>query len=268
MIVVLGHSFCTWPINLVEKLGFMQEVIYSFHMPLFFIASGFVFHRAGSFAELTRKKFSRLFVPWLFFCLLSVAFRILCSPFTRSGSLDLVEAGSNILRGDYYWFLYSLMCILVICNLVRNDKALCVLSLCFAAISLHYEMTNLYFVALGRAVYYLPFFVLGSFLRHFYGHIVSPLQKPKIYLSVMLLAACYTCLMPLREDACSVSRYIVPIVGSLFVWCLACLCKSGVQTLFGHFGRYSLQYYLNHLLIMLPCYYAAKLITPPLFCGC
>ena len=30
-----------------------------------------------------------------------------------------------------------------------------------------------------------------------------------------------------------------------------------------HFGHYSLQYYLNHLLIMLPVYYVAKFMPIP-----
>lgn len=58
-----------------------------------------------------------------------------------------------------------------------------------------------------------------------------------------------------------IQKYIVPLSGSGFVWGAASILAGSArpQNLtkpLVYFGRYSLQYYLNHLLIMLPLYYA------------
>lgn len=56
-LVVLGHVVSS---NTTTKL-----VLYSFHMPLFFILSGFFFSMNGGGVEQTRKKFMSLIVPFL-----------------------------------------------------------------------------------------------------------------------------------------------------------------------------------------------------------
>ncbi len=83
-------------------------------------------------------------------------------------------------------------------------------------------------------------------------------------MAVFLL--CYVGLMMAREAWRGIALYAVPLAGSLLVWGIACLCTSTpLQRVLAHFGRYSLQYYLNHLLIMLVFYIlASKLPVCPL----
>lgn len=56
LLVILGHSFCSHPLNLAEKLPLLGEVVRSFQMPLFFVASGFLFStRGGALHSYARK---------------------------------------------------------------------------------------------------------------------------------------------------------------------------------------------------------------------
>ncbi len=165
ILVILGHSFCLYPIDLVASLGDIQKVIYSFHMPLFFIASGFVFHRASSMRELVGKKCRRLFVPWLVFCVLSLALRVVFSSFTHHGAVDVAEAVGNIVQGKSYWFLYSLMCLLLLCQVVKRDMVLWLLAVASVALGMCCNLLGFEPFTLGRTAYYLPFFVFGTVLR-------------------------------------------------------------------------------------------------------
>ena len=58
LLVLIGHT---------EQLpSSVRELIYAFHMPLFFFLSG-VFFKLRSFREVVSKGLRQLIVPWLFF---------------------------------------------------------------------------------------------------------------------------------------------------------------------------------------------------------
>ena len=58
----------------------------------------------------------------------------------------------------------------------------------------------------------------------------------------------------------AINFYVVTLSGSLLTWGIAIWLSQWKMSVFKHFGHYSLQYYLNHLLIMLPIYYIVNLI--------
>ena len=74
ILVMLGHQ--NLPIN---------TLIYSFHMPLYFIISGF-FYREKSILPSIKKDFRRLFVPYIFACTLITGNELLTSIVKRDNS--------------------------------------------------------------------------------------------------------------------------------------------------------------------------------------
>ena len=66
-LVVLGH---------VQSIYFVNEIIFSFAMPVFFFLSGYTFERSAkaSFADLFRKKFRSLIIPYIGFSAILFAF--------------------------------------------------------------------------------------------------------------------------------------------------------------------------------------------------
>jgi len=67
MLVLMGH--------LLRYGSFPSRVIFNFHMPLFFFASGLFFRPEGiaSMRELIGKIVRNLGIPWVYFCLICVA---------------------------------------------------------------------------------------------------------------------------------------------------------------------------------------------------
>lgn len=58
LLVVVGHSHCV--------TGLVHQIIYSFHMPLFFIFAGWFYKERGIAASM-KKDFMRLIIPYLVF---------------------------------------------------------------------------------------------------------------------------------------------------------------------------------------------------------
>lgn len=78
LLVVYGHNF---PIT--------EQFIYTFHMPLFFMVSGFFFPKELDFSVL-RKRFKTLLVPYFFWAFLLFLFWLIIGrQMGRSGSEDL-----------------------------------------------------------------------------------------------------------------------------------------------------------------------------------
>lgn len=78
LLTITGHT-----IN-----GAFRDMIYSFHMPLFFMLSGYTFKPLeGRFLPALRKDFKRLAVPVLFVCLLQLGFNTLTAPASFPGQL-------------------------------------------------------------------------------------------------------------------------------------------------------------------------------------
>lgn len=135
--VVLGHMAS--PIS-----GF----IYSWHIPLFFFASGILINRSGDISESVKKDFKRLIVPFLVFSFIGLFFEnikrlILPSYPFASGNLNIGKEILGILfwmdyshlhhYGFTLWFLPALFwaknVYLVLCKYIKDNRILTVVSL-------------------------------------------------------------------------------------------------------------------------------------------
>ena len=107
LLVVLGHS------AICDEL---HSAIYSFHMPLFFMISGYFYYNQPIHSFIN-KTCSRLIIPWLFFVLLNISF----SCFLKSVStMHLVESVIETIRGisfldeDCYFLFRSIWFLVVL----------------------------------------------------------------------------------------------------------------------------------------------------------
>ncbi len=262
LLVILGHSFCTYPIDINSEFPLLGEIVRSFQMPLFFMASGFLFNVHGSFNDFIKKKFWRLIVPWIGFSFVTVMLRTVFSSFTRSGEINLIASLFDIVQGHCYWFLYALTLIMIVCRLIMKPSALIILSILSVALCTLSDIRDVTYFEMGRIVYFFPYFCAGMFLRRYYEMVLNWSMRNLVIL-VFVLFLIYTAAMSTQNEYLV---YIVTLSGSFLTWSVARLLSRKDMALLKHFGKYSLQYYLNHLLIMLPCYYLAKYVsTPPPF---
>jgi fucose 4-O-acetylase-like acetyltransferase len=265
LLVILGHSFCSFPFNINAGLPpILGEIVRSFQMPVLFIASGFLFHSNDSFKVFIKKKVSRLIIPWITFSIITVLLRFIFGSFTQSGNINLLDATLDIVQGHYYWFLYALMIIMIVCRVVNNRAVLIGLALLSILFCLTTEIKNVHVFEIGRIVYFFPYFYIGVLVRQNYERFLTLNLRSHIII-IMALAVLYIASMLIYENSEFVSFYIAALSGSLLTWGIAVMLRHKRMSLLKHFGHYSLQYYLNHLLIMLPVYYMVMFIPiPPL----
>ena len=127
VLVVIGHYIPdTRPIWYWE----MRSVIYSFHMPLFMFASGFVYiatKREEGYCKFLKKKVKRLMIPYLTVSVLIVSIK-LCTqgqayvenPVTIQSYLKIFYLPE---AGYFLWFIWALWWMFVIIPLFNTPVA-------------------------------------------------------------------------------------------------------------------------------------------------
>ena len=97
LLIVLGHNY-----GIKDTAPFLFQVVFSFHVPLFFFLAGFVFHTPSSFTKLLERKFHSLMLPFLFTNFLIFLANSLFS------KMDLLVAFKRMLKASLYaggWYL-------------------------------------------------------------------------------------------------------------------------------------------------------------------
>lgn len=84
LLVVLGHA---------SRSASLVSWIFSFHMPLFFIISGMLFHER-QFLDSFKKKVTRLLIPYLFFGIVTFVYWALIERRFRVGGCSYVFVNS------------------------------------------------------------------------------------------------------------------------------------------------------------------------------
>jgi len=112
-LMVFGHI--TYVGGATELLTLIKAFIYTFHMPIFFILSGFFFSFNSELDIRTKKLFRRLVVPYVAFISLYLMGLIAANYFgfqtTNTGPTDLIKFIETIIIHPIggYWFLHSLI---------------------------------------------------------------------------------------------------------------------------------------------------------------
>ncbi len=128
--VVAGHAINQLiPENVSFLLVYLRNLLYSFHIPLFFFLSGVLLNCSINIREFTLKKIKRLVIPYFFsYILISIllftSYVLIKTPATFSwvqyitGMLQgtllefMTQTGTNILNP--LWFLTTLFCAMII----------------------------------------------------------------------------------------------------------------------------------------------------------
>lgn len=138
-LVFFGHLGTQWFPALAGTLA----AIYTFHMPLFFVASGFFFHARYTFGQLAKKRAMMLLVPYYIFSVLALA-----KPVAQLVSPSLYKDGGDGAGGVIgsivtivfaqgnagLWFLWAVftgqLLLWVIVRLTRNRIPVLTVLLC------------------------------------------------------------------------------------------------------------------------------------------
>ena len=115
---------------------------------------------------------------------------------------------------------------------------------------------------INRLLVYFPYFVVGMLLKEHYTEIRKYVENRLGVFSIMsaliLLFTAYCMYAGLFDGI----PFVAPLLICSTLWVLSVAFSFIVKNekIFSYFGFYSLQYYLNHLLIMLLCFYAGAFL--------
>lgn len=193
-LVVFGHSFnpssseWSWELELLN-------LIYSFHMPLFFFLSGYLFKvKETNFGVYLWKGVKSLIIPYVFLNAVAMIFWLLVMAlqhdFTRvSYYLYHFFIGTGHAPAGPAWFLLSLFFLRAYAYwILKLNKWLQILIVVFAAIMAYVIKIDIWWGA-DTALMALPFFIAAYYLKQNKG--ISDCQNIENYsMQLLLLAMC------------------------------------------------------------------------------
>lgn len=172
LLVILGHS--------VQFGSRLHNLIFSFHMPLFFILSGMVYNHKNNKTFL-HKKFISLIIPYIIFSIIGLLISIII-PFWRSGlntraiMKDIYLTNPDAANVSSVWFLICLFIVSVFFNFIQKvdiKVQYIVVGLCLI-VGIFYAklMSDLTFLPDGRlpfnldtSLISLTFFAIGVWMK-------------------------------------------------------------------------------------------------------
>ena len=232
VLVVIGHYI---PDNSPDWYVAVHDIIYTFHMPLFMFASGYVYIATVKdipYGQFILKKLKRLMVPYFTTSIIVIYIKILTE---GSMSVDNPVTAVSYLRMFYYpeagyflWFIWALWWMFVIIPLFRTRNARLILF--FISLVLHYAplpLTDVFCLAQFKNM--LVFFMLGV-IAFEYVKLHSFIKDFNIKQSVVIVSLFVVCQyirFSVEEQGIitSIIDVLLPYLGILFIveisktWC-------------------------------------------------
>lgn len=255
--VILGHAIIEFPVNITQVpwCSWLRYSIYAFHMPLFFVVSGYVY-KCSQYRSYLRGKIQRIAVPYFVFGGLSLLLHVFAVNLVN-GSQTMEDALVQLLLyGGDYWFLYTLFLMLALFPLVeralKNDWLLVLL--CAAAIGVQCFATLPNLLGIASAAYYFPWFAAGYLCRKHLNAFWPTVRKHtgktlavSFLLSVSIIIFCKQ-----REPVPVLLRYLKALFPMIFLTVSANLLAENahrkslgaVKDFLTKCSAYSLQFYL------------------------
>ena len=117
ILVIFGHC--------INYGSVWCRLIFTFHMPLFFLLSGYVFSDRYEFVTLAKKKAKSLLVPFFAFFLMGLAATLIIPTWRGGLSLgdlwnDLLFANPNAVHNSSIWFLMCLFLVTLLFWLIKR----------------------------------------------------------------------------------------------------------------------------------------------------
>lgn len=162
ILVVLGH---------VSQIKALNEWIYSFHMPLFFFSSGWLYCKRGCVSDI-RRRAARIVVPYLLFSTIVLVYWVLVERHFRMPERTVLESVLGIVLGHYdllafnvhLWFLPCFFVVAVVYNILRNlwkQRTVLFISAGITMAAMLLPVPEMIW-GVNRAALYIGYFALGD----------------------------------------------------------------------------------------------------------
>ena len=247
--VVLGHcvtdsmSSNTFP-EYAATLKIIYDFIYSFHMPLFFIISGFVFYISKSYKRFKIKviDFTIVYILWSSFMWASkyVMAKDVNNPVTLVDLFSIVYKPIMI-----YWYLYVLIFMYLVVSLLKIERVSGKVLLFSAIIAIGVKFLHLEIGIVNQFLYHIYFFLAGGYC--FSSGLLTKIRKREFLLSIFVLLAnifLYLFASPVPETVVIIKGFIIANVASLA--CFFAISNMKPMSVLVLMGANTLQIYVMH----------------------
>ena len=169
--VILGYIRAETFTEYQWSLQFVYDVIYSFHMPVFFFVAGYFMHipLKEGFNKFVKDKFIRLMVPYFTIGLLYFPFKLALSKFANQqiNAQDIWKIFIGVNPDGELWFLYCLFFISILVGLLVKRVNISLLSISLI-IGIFADVINIFSIPMVSSILYFQFFyVLGLYIKQY-----------------------------------------------------------------------------------------------------
>ena len=269
ILVVMGHALTFFSPNL--NLG--VRIIYSFHMPLFFILTGIVSaysYEKLKFKEFTIHKVKSLMVPYLIFAIPLLIYKLFRDYFNGNLKIDetMILNTVFITRKSFISGLWFLPCLLVaqcimhfIMRCTSKKVRLILVFIFFIGILILKEMIDLPLpLNLDNALFILPFITVGIEWKKYRDRNES-LHLKWWFIVIIIFIFIGINILSIYLDHSIIYfadilfdnvlfMFLMGISGSLIVISIAENIKGSIQRIFEYCGKRSLFIYGVHYIVL------------------
>ncbi len=248
ILVVIGH----WqPDNAPEWWALNIRFIYSFHMPVFLAASGFLFaytYRPQKYTTFISKKFKRLMVPYISVSLVVFSLKLVTGrDAVITNYVDIHDLFMILYypkAGFYLWFLWTLWWCFVIIPWFKTTKSRLILLLA-SIIAAYLPFKAPDFMCLGITQDMMVYFVFGV-VAYDYKKGFDKIIKLNTALAVSIFLLCEVIYLIHPH----ITKYPLPYIGILAMLNLSFLIERHSTGKLAKYllaiGSYSFGIYLFH----------------------
>lgn len=180
--VVAAHAF--------SAHAWTHYVLFSWHVPVFCIVSGYLFSRRRRFSEELRRRARTLLVPYLSWIVLvtlvwSIASKYRGHPLAAAYYENVLRGGAAIqVPYSQYWFITALFFICLVARFLNRTWLVCLAGIAgLVAIEIWPEELHSLWLAAGLALPCLAFLSVGLMLRDHRERIARPLLLGSILIA-------------------------------------------------------------------------------------
>lgn len=221
---------------------FIDDIIYSFHMPLFFLISGFFIKKSLSRyrkKEILMHKLKTLMYPYFIWSIFQILINVILSNYTNNSTSLWAITKLVYLPIAPFWYLYSLFIMYVLAVFTKNINTK--VNLIFAAIL--YILPNTGIVLIENLFDFYIYFVLGTFvfnkLEKINNNIVTILG---LFLLFTISFYCFKYTMGMSV----IRLYFIPgLTGALVILSVSKIINK--NKILKHLGNESLGIFLTHI---------------------
>lgn len=256
-------------------VGELWTWIYSFHLPLFFFLSGYVFSTKYDFKEFLIRKIKAIIVPYFCYGTIMIAFVLLWNKFiygTSFGFGDIIYYIKLLLRQQRFWTLWFMACLFflnigfyLLVKLNKQNFFIAYVSILLPIIGLYYYKSG------GTALYWnidtclmaIPFFTCGYLCKQHIEKIETVLTQKKTSICLFVAFALLNIIswkLSLDETGLGLEMFDSNYGNPLFtyiaafsgIFCVIILSKNFTFKPIQYIGENSMIYYTLHQTIMIP----------------